>query len=402
MNRPTINTRIIHPLSFKFILIITLLEIFLGGGGRLMDVGTVSPRMYLFAIGIIVSTYLIFRLVPVGKPVIFILFCATIMMMLSSFIGVYNEANVLLVFNDIKPLLSFYSLLFFYYTIKDINDVFLVTRLLKISALILAILYIIAFILINGRLISFDNFYRSLSSTEEFFFRGEFAFFYKGFLYMCIGLLFYLAEDKRKSLVIVILATAIILTFTRGFFISIVITYLFYHVAIRRSASKFLLFLILAIVAILSLWNVFYTSKIDRKTSDSARLTQIREVLNEITPASVFVGHGFGIGVPSRPDRMEITYLETFHKQGIIGLLFWTGLFFLNWRLYVRAVRNGSARLAGPFILSIVFVYAESLTNPYLTNPIGLTMVLLSLVCLTILGSAKSSVAVKEIQPGAA
>ncbi|HTE29852.1 MAG TPA: hypothetical protein VK666_05725 [Chryseolinea sp.] len=390
MKIPTVSTRIVSPLSLKFILIIILLEIFLGGGGRLIDIGSISLRMYLFGIGLAISIAMLFTLQPVSKYFTFLLLFGTGMLITSSFIGMINGAPAIAIFNDIKPLLSFYSLLFFCFTIRDLEDVALVIRLIRWSSIILAIGYICIFVLINTGVIQFVSFYNMVTQTEEFFFRGEFAFFYKGFLYMCIGLLFHVVDMRANKAIVLILTVAIILTFTRGFFVSIVLTYLFYHLIIRKSASKLIIFTIVTAIAILSLWNVFYSNTINRMDSDSARIVQINEVLERVTPISFFIGHGFGIGVPSRPERMEITYLEMIHKQGLLGLLFWFGLIILNWIFYKRCVANGNSKLALPFMLAVIFVYVESLTNPYLTNPIGLTMVLISLVCLRILCDPKN------------
>ena len=56
------------------------------------------------------------------------------------------------------------------------------------------------------------------------------------------------------------------------------------------------------------------------------RLSTIREVEEDITASSLLWGHGLGIGVPSRPQEMEITFLEIFHKEGLIGVSVWTSL----------------------------------------------------------------------------
>ena len=84
----------------------------------------------------------------------------------------------------------------------------LVVRLIRVSAVVLSCLYIVTFVLINLKLIPFRSFYDSVASSEEFFFRGEFAFFYKGFVYMCVGLFFFLMEKKVNKLIVMILVLA--------------------------------------------------------------------------------------------------------------------------------------------------------------------------------------------------
>jgi hypothetical protein len=117
----------------------------------------------------------------------------------------------------------------------------------------------------------------------------------------------------------------------------------------------------------------------DRDFSDSGRRQQIEEVVDRVTLSSFFIGHGFGVGVPSRPVHMEISYLEIMHKQGLAGMLFWAGLLYLLFKKY-RAAETTPWRDA--FFCGAVFVFFQSLTNQYMNNPIGLAMIMLALVCL--------------------
>ncbi|MGC3945942.1 MAG: hypothetical protein QM762_15715 [Chryseolinea sp.] len=387
----SISTRIQNPLSVKFLLCVILLEIFVGGGGRLIDIGPMSPRMILFGIGMAISVLLILKPTAIDRNIFLVIAAATACFLFSTTIGIVNGAEVSLLLLDIKQLFGFYSILFFYFVIRNQDDVILVTRLIKFSACILAVAYLNILILIRVGIIAFLPFYNRASLTGEVFFRGESGFFYKGFVYICIGLLFFLTEAKSRKLIIALLATAIVLTFTRGFFISILATYGFYHVFIRRNASKILIFGAGAVIALFSLWNLYYSKAFNRKQSDSVRLTQIEEVISATTPVSFFIGHGFGNGVPSRPDRMEIVYLEAFHKQGLIGLLFWAGLLAVNW-IYFKKANQVNPTLAVPFVLASIFIYIQSFTNPYVNNPIGMTMVLLSIVCLRVIANQKPGV----------
>jgi hypothetical protein len=242
--------------------------------------------------------------------------------------------------------------------------------------------------LIKFNVIPFVAFYTLVADTEEFFFRGEFTFFYKGFLYICVGLIFFATSEKINKLLIFVLVLSVILTFTRGFLVALMMTYVFYLIFIKKSALKLILLTLLLTIIAALLWEFIY-AKMDRSSSDSARFRQIEEVMNDVTPVSALIGHGFGNGVPSRPERMEIVFLEVFHKQGLIGLLFWSLVMVLSWFLYRKALGNNNSQLAVPFLLSVVLIYLESFTNPYLNNPIGLTMISVSLVCLNILGKRK-------------
>jgi len=121
----------------------------------------------------------------------------------------------------------------------------------------------------------------------------------------------------------------------------------------------------------------------DKSISDADRYLQIAQVLDAVNPVSFFIGHGFGIGVPIRQVHMEIAFLEIFHKQGIIGLSLWLG--FISYLTFVYLKFKTFKDLARPFIASVFFVFFQSLTNPFINNPIGMSMVLITFVVFIVL-----------------
>ena len=388
MRITTPTLKIPNPISLKGILIIVLLEIFLGGGGRLFDIGPLSLRMYFFVLTMGLSVILIGSGQTLSKNFLFLLLMFTCLLFCSAVIGGINGASIKFILNDIKPLLSIYFLIFLCLTIRTEEDVKVIVSLIKFCAVVLSVTYLATIILIKFNVLPFSVFYGLVADTEEFFFRGEFAFFYKGFLYICVGLLFFATSEKINKTIILVLLLSVVLTFTRGFLVALMMTYVFYLVFIKKSALKLILLSFLLTIVIAILWELIY-AKLDRSYSDSMRIRQIEEVIDAVTPVSALIGHGFGNGVPSRPERMEIVYLEVFHKQGIMGLLFWALVIMFSWLLYRRAVRNNNAQLAVAFLLAVVLIYLESFTNPYLNNPIGLAMISVSLACLNILGHRK-------------
>src|SRR5688500_15746442 len=91
-----------YPFSLRAILIIILLEIFLGGGGRLIDIGPLSLRMYFFALAMALSAVIVVNRQTIDRNFIFLLLISTILLAFSAFIGVYNGASIKLILNDIK------------------------------------------------------------------------------------------------------------------------------------------------------------------------------------------------------------------------------------------------------------------------------------------------------------
>lgn len=313
-------------------------------------------------------------------------------------------ANRAFWWEDIKPLLYFFILPFFGFAVQANATADLAASIIKRSGIILSSFFIIVLVLIHTGVIPFLDFYNTFIGTQEFFFRGELTFFYKGFIYICIAFLFvYFSEQPYKHLILILLGIGILLSVTRGFMFAFLLTYAFYYF-LKSSFIKSALFLILSLVIVLvGQVAIRESSKVidqlknrpefaqeakinadsnllgDRNYSDDGRFQQMKEVTEEINLSSIVIGHGFGMGIPSRPIHMEISYLEIFHKQGLIGLTFWAFLLWLLYKKYKAATPGG---LRDAFFFGSCFVYFQSLTNQYINNPIGLSMVMLSMVCL--------------------
>lgn len=98
---------------------------------------------------------------------------------------------------------------------------------------------------------------------------------------------------------------------------------------------------------------------------------------------NILVGKGLGIGVPIRPVHMELTYLEIFFKQGLLGLSFW--LFILLYCIYKfkLAIKNKiDLNDILPWLTGVFIVYLQSITNPLLVNSIGMSFVIIAMIIL--------------------
>lgn len=391
----------------RFILLLftaILFELMLGGGGRLINWGPVSLRMILFVIAFIVVCIQILRRkkLPRDYWLLCLLFACLLLIGLSQ--GIAIGANRAFWWEDLKPLLYFFILPFFGFAFQAGASPELAASSIKRSGIILSSSFIIVLVLIHTGVVPFLDFYNFFIETQEFFFRGELTFFYKGFIFICIAFLFvYFSEQPYKHLILILLGVGILLSVTRGFLFAFFLTYAFYYF-LKSSFIRSALFVIISLAVVLAGQVVIReSSKVidqlknkpefaqevpihpdsnllgDRNYSDDGRFQQIKEVTEEINLKSMIIGHGFGMGIPSRPVHMEISYLEIFHKQGIVGLAFWAYLLWLLYKKYEVATPGG---LSSAFFFGSSFVYFQSLTNQYINNPIGLSMVMLSIVCL--------------------
>lgn len=373
----------------KFLFVLTLIELFVGGGGRVFELGPFTLRMLLFVLNIVLVVVLYFERSKISGYVLFLVFAVTGLLIAYSFLGWLNGAPLMLIMEDVKPLSYFLSVLFFSYYIDSESRVLLVTSWIKKTSLFMALAYLAVQLLFYLGKIDFSPFYQYVNqqiSPSDFIFRGtQGLFFYKGFVYMVIGLIFWIhcTDAKRKIVPIVIIMTAMVLTGTRGFIIMFGLIYaLFYGIPLLlRLNVKVLILAGLLILGSLYFFGNFELG--DKELSDSIRVQQLVQVAERIDPISFFIGHGFGIGVPVREVHMEIGYLEVFHKQGIVGLVLWALFFVILYNAIVKG--NSLPEIRKSYLLSALLVILLSLTNPFFNNPIGISLFVIVLVSMNTL-----------------
>lgn len=386
----------------KIIFIITLLELFVAGGGRVFEIGSATLRIVLFFLNVLIVAILYVYRASIPKYVLVLAGLGFLVLLFYASLGFLNGAPFALVAEDVKPLSYFFSILFLSYYIDREGRVHLVVSLVKKSSLFLAIVYIliqVAFFLGRIDFMWFYDYANTQISPSDFIFRGtQGLFFYKGFIYMVVGLIFWIHDEKSrmKTVSILIITVAMILTGSRGFILMFGFVYaLFYGIPLlmRMNVRALLLVAVLAIGSIYFFGNFEIGDKVE---SDSIRIKQLVQVAERIDPLSFFIGHGFGIGVPVREVHMEISYLEVFHKQGVLGLGLWGLFFYFLYSVYVRAKNFKNIRKS--FFLSICFVLLVSLTNPIFNNPIGISLFMISLASLIVLNKLAKNDSAKEIK----
>jgi hypothetical protein len=386
-----------------YLFVLVIVELAIGGGGRLMGIGPVTLRMILFGLAVCTSIIYFIKGRKINKEYLILIFSFVILSMVGLLLGKNSGAERTFWWEDIKPLLYFFILPFFYFAVLDLKTMQLAASIFKASGIFLALCFFLILILIHTGTIPFLVFYHAVIDTKEFFFRGELTFFYKGFLFLCIGFLFfYFTGGRYKIIWMVVIGVAIILTVTRGFWFALLAT--FAAAYFSQFKLKSVVFALLALSVIL-VGQIFIseTSQVihsikkqrdqptdelrksallgDRSYSDEGRFQQVKEVVQAVTFQSSIIGHGLGVGIQTRPVHMEISYLEIFHKQGLLGLVFWFSVF---WMLLTKYRSSKRDHFCNAFFFSGLFVFIQSLTNQYVNNPIGLSIVLLSIVCLDV------------------
>lgn len=371
--------------SFDFFLKMLFIPIFfelvIGGGGHYMELGPITVRMLLYLVAILLSLVYYSIKKTIKTDVFFLMLALTASCLLSGIVGYLNRAPIGAILEDFKPLSFIYVLLFFSLVIKRIEDIHKISKIVKIGSLILGGVYILVVLLLFFEKIDFTSFYLRQNEIGEVMFRGDTFFFYKGFLFLCIGFFFFLLSKGKYNLFpLLFLFVCIVLTLTRGFILFTALITLYYVFFISKNVLLKWLFFIVGLFSIIILIPILLETLGDKSDSDIVRYTQINQVFSAIDPVSFLIGHGFGIGVPIREVHMELSFLEIFHKQGLLGLCFWFSTFIHIFIMYFNIKDKKYKEVALPFLLSVVFVILQSTTNPYMNNPIGLTMILITIV----------------------
>jgi hypothetical protein len=361
-----------------------LFEIMIGGAGRIFDFGGVTLRMIFFVGAIFLMSYLFISGNRINKSTLIYVLVFLWLLIFSAVNGFLHQANFELILENFLMNSFFIIFPFFEIMIKDKDDVNVVMKLYKISAIILATFYFTILIIIYFELIEFNVLYDFLLNPE-FGFRSETAFFYKGFLFMCCGL-FFLNSDSNFSNRIsqFFVFFAIVATFVRGFLLSIFSSYLVY-VLFFKNFIYTLTFTFILILLLPFAFSYYLNVLGDRSDSDNIRTIQINEVKDRVDLFSFFCGKGFGSGVPIRENHFEINYLEIFYKQGLLGLAFWFTIFLDVFFKFKKAYSLGLVSQALPFFLAVVFLYIQSASNPFLSNSMGISIIFVSLISINVL-----------------
>ncbi|MDM1063532.1 hypothetical protein HXZ62_13320 [Empedobacter falsenii] len=366
----------------RLVLYFVLIEIVIGGSGRMLEFGALSLKMLLFGIAMLL-TFFNAKKIILDKSLFFLEAFFLLLTLFSLSMGFFSNSELENIFEDIKPLIFIIIINFFIITIDSTKTIDKVTSIIKYSSAFMAIIYIMIVLMLFLGILNFDVFYEGQSENSEVMFRNEYMFFYKGFLYLGVGFLFLILSNKKIDQILSVLVfSALCLTLTRGFILMSILVYIFYIYFINKKIFLKIFISVIGISLAIYLLPIFFETLGDKSDSDVMRFITFNQVIDEMTLFSFLFGHGFGHGVESRPIHMEISFLEIFHKQGIIGISFWLYLLYLNFKYYFKIKSKNYKRLVLPFLLSVCFTYLQSLTNPFINNPIGISIIMLSTVVL--------------------
>lgn len=369
----------------RVIYLLLALEVMVGGGGRLIEIGPVTARMLLFAAALTLTVAIVALrgTLPGGRMTLMFLNAFLFVLGSGVVVGLSRGNPPAAVWADLQPLLFFLLAPFVALSLEDRRNVEALRPLVVFTGITLALAYLaILVLLITGR-IDFAWLYEVLDASGEFMFRGENFFFYKGFVYLGVCIVFLIAIPGRFALLLLALSgIALVLTLMRGFILSTAIAVLMLLYVLRMRLAALLLAISCA-AALLVAFVVLYSSVAgfseQRSISNAVRMDDMAFIFGNVGPLTMLFGNGFGTPVAERLN-IENTYLWVLWKNGLVGLAFWLAPLLACIVLFSRIPRRAAEfRLGCALLFSAVLIYVQSAMNPYLNNPIGLMMVMLAL-----------------------
>lgn len=448
----------------KILLTIFFVEVFVGGGGRLIDFGVLSIRQVLFLLLLLtfayrilkekaflnkeINTFIRFTPLTIG---VYLLIGWFVVSALIGYMNGHPLSIIIMDFFRVSYFLVYFPLA--YYISNDRFSKRQIITILKYSAFAVA-LFTISVSLLGKTIFSnnFDPFYDFMNTimNDDLFFRPSNSVFYKSHLFVVIGLVISLNAVLSKKYMKIDIANIIfcsysaILSETRGFLLAFMISVLMIIILdtkviidpvkglIQKSkilvhSKQFLKKMIILIVVFISVPFLYENMTLDRfeeevvvddeetetddpehnanediegNTGSNHGNKHIEKEVNDISvnarmsfilaskdilfsnPINFIFGTGYGTEIDGRLNGIEMSFLDIFVEQGLIGLSIWLFLFLLVFYNFYYIYKRGEKLSVLDVSLMSAFMGLLLLTNinPFINNPIGISFFLVVLI----------------------
>ena len=356
------------------VLLFTLLtiDLFLFGGGRVVDFGGVTLRMLLFACCVSFSLLLIITYRKISKTMVAFVLLAMFLLISASYISVLRgELNLA----SLSPYL--FVLLAIVFSLYPIKFEALFRKYLPYCSIFMAFIYL-AFIaaLFTGKASILDV-YRFIPKSEVFLRGGE-GLVYKGFIFIMLGALYFIicrGNSILKTFFALVCITAILFTLTRGFVISLLLTVLIY-MFFNKGTGKFIRFsMLIACVATPVILLLTRPAFLFREGSDDTRINDILTFLDYVNdnPQDIAFGSGISGFLGERPG-IENVYMDVVLHFGLLGLVMLLAIYVkihLDYKYIAKNIAPSYRKRIDWLYYSIFLLYLQSTFNPYINNYIG-------------------------------
>lgn len=437
---PTAWERWADRLALFFLCVYTA-ECAVGCSGRWLEIGPLSIRMVLFAACLLLTLPRVIRELPhlIRLPYFWCLVAFAAVLAVAAVIGLQNGNNRGFIVADLTSLLSFALIPGFFVTIHTRERLKLLTQVLFFSAAALALVtvvlhFVLAF-LPTEQITALNNWINQYAlggfatmptSVQRIYLRSQ--IFLQVALLIGIWLL-KVSPSRRYRLVVwaaqAILAFSLVLTYTRGFWLGLALSFVVYFVVSWREWRHVLkcvgVLILTTVVFFGASWAAYRTpiaavAVLERFDPSLIVILPPRPGQTPSTPVedgdefgvaadlrsktlgeqlrlireNPLIGYGLGKNLDGIRDdgKTEYMYPDLWMKTGLPGLLlFLASCFWYGVVLLVRTLRtprgrrqelcglNTAGGLAWVWVCGLLGVGVTSYFNPFLTTPMGILVV---------------------------
>ncbi len=392
--------------KIQFVLItLFLLDIFIFGGSgiELIDINgfRATLRMVLFLsiciFYFIDVIFLHFGNIIFDKTAIYF-YVLLFYCFLSCAYGIIVGNNIIEAVNDLKPVLFLAAYLPIVSLAKShyINDIY-IYKLLLLSSFIVSLVTLDIFL---QSYLGFSGFFFNVNEIKNIFLdigiRENGGVVFPGHLFVLISdviLINKFINNKISTyefLLILLFSFVIFQSSTRGLILILLLSFIFLNFKRWLKAKKInfkIIFFIFFISILMSLLFLEYDLSrlfVYDDLSTNTRIIFLSEFFDEFL-LNPIIGVGYGSYLPSKGyNHLELSYAEILLEQGLVGLLLWVSLILnviKNCYLEYKKYHQESLKYC---IFAVSIVSILSFTNPYINNPLGISINIIVMMILKI------------------
>lgn len=374
-----------------------VIEAFLGGGGDVFSFSFVGIRLTLRMVLFII---LLLKLLIIDKKIYitttriqYVMLILFVYCVMSLCIGIINHqtSDAIANFKAVSYMLIIFPLVNMSSSRNASFEV--VGKFLIICATLISVASVVISMLVYSGVIDFMTVRIWLASiSADLWIRNSGGFVYAGHLFVSMAAIMLVSKllYKRFRLIyiplLILFVAAILMSTTRGliiaFFAAIVLIYL---PQIKQSRNHVwgVIFIVILGVATVKLTQQFDFSRALDFTDNSfnIRLVNIAEGMEQFWNSPIW-GQGYGFKYSTRiTNSFEISLFDILIKQGLLGVLLW--LLYIGET--IKEIRNinklGCTDIWQYYfsVVSILMMFIQSFTNPYLNNSVGMALVFITL-----------------------
>ena len=418
---------------------VVIFEAILGGAGRVIAFGPISLRMILFSVTfLLIIVYYFYngndfkRVIRSNTYVKIILIFFAYIIFSAIYGCVFQRHGLNLVIGDITGYITLFLVFLFNITVNTKDDVKRICRSIVLATSIQAIAIVVIHY-VSGFNIQYTN---NINLSLQKLYIGSLAtiypdsirIFFKSSIFLQIGFILalvviYKEKNKRKLYLeyvgLILISYATILTFTRGFWLGLIIGFIILIVCNKpRYFTKTILILVLGLAIMFGLSFATYRStnlmvsiasragivktgssgpeisSLNKDTSGTADSSEGQDVsasyrdkmnvyLSEYIRKSPLIGNGLGTVISELKQtisRNENMYLDIWLEMGVIGLVLYLSIFisiFKNWiDIRKKNISDPDIIYLDALVATLAGVMITTAINPFLNNPIGITFLL--------------------------